>query len=69
MFKLFLVFLFLAAVISLFAGLIFLMRDGSQSHRTVNSLFLRVFFCALLVAAIAFGLYSGELSLHPVGAF
>jgi len=62
MFKLLLLFLFLGAVISLFTGLVFLIRDQGQSHRLVNSLFLRVAFCAALLVLLAYGFYSGEFN-------
>jgi len=62
MFKLLLLLLFLAAVISLFSGLVFLIRDGGKSFRLVNSLYLRVAFCAALLLVLGWGFYSGELN-------
>jgi len=62
MYKLLLVVLFIAAVISLFAGLFFILRDRGHSSRTVRSLGWRVLFCALLLAVLLFGLYSGLIT-------
>ncbi|MBY4675498.1 DUF2909 domain-containing protein [Marinobacterium arenosum] len=53
--------MFIAAVISLFSGLYFLLNDRGQSRRLVHSLFLRVTFCALLLALVVYGLVTGEL--------
>jgi len=61
MFKLLLLLLFLGAVISLFSGLFFLIKDGGRSFRLVNSLYLRVAFCVALLLVLAWGFYSGEL--------
>lgn len=55
---------FLAAVISLFCGLFFLIKDQGRSNRTVNSLFFRVGFCALIILVLLYGIYSGELKPH-----
>ncbi|MCV6591158.1 MAG: DUF2909 domain-containing protein [Marinobacterium sp.] len=61
MIKLLLLVLFLGAVISLFSGLFFLIRDRGQSFRLVNSLYLRVGFCVALLLILVWGFYSGEL--------
>ena len=63
--KLILLLLFAAVVVSLFAGLFFLIHDLGKSHRTVNALFFRVAFSALIIAVLLYGLYSGELLPHP----
>ncbi|WP_370277424.1 twin transmembrane helix small protein [Pontibacterium sp.] len=62
MFKVLLVVLFLAAVISLFSGLFFILKDQGQSGRTVKALSLRVLFCVLLLLALAYGILSGNLT-------
>lgn len=64
MFKVFLVVLFFAAVISLFSGLFFILKDQGQSDRTVKALSLRVLFCILLLLALAYGILSGNLTPH-----
>jgi len=66
MFKLILVLLFFAAVVSLFSGLFFILRDRGQSTRTVKALSIRVFVCILLLALLVYGIYSGHLTPnHP----
>ncbi|MGH1460885.1 MAG: twin transmembrane helix small protein [Neptuniibacter sp.] len=62
--KLLLLILFAAVVISLFCGLFFLIRDQGHSHRTVNSLFFRVAFSALIIVVLIYGFYTGELKPH-----
>ena len=62
--KLLLLLLFAAVVISLFSGLLFLIKDQGQSHRTVNSLFFRVSFSVLIVVVLIYGFYTGEISPH-----
>ncbi|MDI3325295.1 twin transmembrane helix small protein [Pontibacterium granulatum] len=64
MFKVLLVVLFFAAVISLFSGLFFILKDQGQSGRTVKALSLRVLFCILLLLVIAYGILSGNLTPH-----
>ncbi|UTW11132.1 twin transmembrane helix small protein [Marinobacterium rhizophilum] len=53
--------LFLAILISLFCGLYFLLTDRGRSSRTVNSLFVRVAFSAVLLLVLLYGFYTGEL--------
>ena len=62
--KILLLLLFAAVLVSLFSGLFFLVRDQGQSHRTVNSLFFRVIFSALIIVVLIYGFYSGELVPH-----
>ncbi len=64
MIKILLVLLFIGAVISLFSGLVFLVKDDSQSFRLINSLYLRVAFCVAILALLGWGFYSGELVSH-----
>lgn len=61
MFKSLLLIVFLLAVISLFSGLSFLIKDKGDSHRIINALYLRVFFCALLFVLMVYGFFSGQL--------
>lgn len=66
MFKALLVLVFLAAVISLFSGLFYILRDRGQSSRTVHALTLRIVFCMLLLLLLVYGIYSGQLMPnHP----
>lgn len=62
--KIALLVLFSAVVISLFSGLFFLIKDQGKSHRTVNALFFRVSFSALIIAVLIYGFYTGELQPH-----
>lgn len=57
--------LLLAIVISLFSGLVFLIRDDGKSKRLLNSLALRVSLAALLVIFVLIALWTGELQLNP----
>lgn len=59
--KALLLILFIAVVISLFSGLFFLIKDQGHSNRSVNSLFYRVAFSALIIAVLLYGFYTGEL--------
>ncbi|RDE24520.1 DUF2909 domain-containing protein [Motiliproteus coralliicola] len=68
MFKLLLLLVFAAIVASLMAALYFLIFDRADSHRTVNSLGLRVALSLLLVVLLLIGFYTGQLQphgLHP----
>ncbi|WP_417227325.1 twin transmembrane helix small protein [Amphritea sp.] len=64
MFKILIIIFFLCIIISLFAGLYFLLKDQSRSRRTVHSLIIRVVFAVALLLIILIGFYSGELSLR-----
>ena len=64
MFKLLLLVIFIAILVSLFAALYFLIQDRSASHRTVNALGIRVALSLVLVALLLFGLFSGQLQPH-----
>ena len=65
-FKLLVLLLFAAVVVSLFAALYFLMTDAPQRQRTVNALALRVLFSILLIATLLIGFYTGHLQPHGV---
>lgn len=61
--KLIIVVLFIAVVLSLTGGLVFLVKDltESDSKRTVYALGIRITLAALLMGSIAYGLYTGQL--------
>ena len=61
MFKIFILILFFAALISLFSGLFFLVKDKEKTNRLFKSLVTRVTFCVLLIIMIVYGFLSGEL--------
>jgi len=53
--------LFVLLLISLFSGLVFLMKDQGSTKRTLYSLGVRVSLAMTLIAVIAWGFYTGEL--------
>jgi len=59
--KIIIVILLLLAVASLLSGMIFLVKDKSQSTRLLTSLYTRVILCGLILILISFGIYTGEL--------
>lgn len=61
MLNLFILFAMLGILISLGAGLVFLVRDRGKTERTVRSLSVRVAFSVLLLALLAFGFASKYL--------
>ena len=63
--KTLIIILLLAIIISLFSGLVFLVKDDSQSKRTVNSLTVRVCLAIALIALISIGVQTGALHLNP----
>lgn len=72
--KVIIVVLFIGIIISLSSALVFLMKDVENPRkRTFYALGVRVTLATALVAAIAYGIYSGQLSsqapwdkrLHP----
>ncbi|WP_404366366.1 twin transmembrane helix small protein [Marinobacter sp.] len=65
MLKVIIVILLLAVIVSLFTGLVFLIRDGSRSTRVVNSLAVRVGLSLLLLGIILVALWHGDLTLNP----
>jgi len=65
MLKILIVALLMAVVVSLFSGLFFLIRDGGQTNRVVNSLVLRVALSVLLLLVILLSLWQGGLTLNP----
>ncbi|WP_166268678.1 twin transmembrane helix small protein [Marinobacter caseinilyticus] len=65
MLKVAIVILMLAVIVSLFSGLVFLIKDGGKTQRVVNSLAVRVCLSLLLLALILVALWHGDLSLNP----
>jgi hypothetical protein len=61
MLKAAIVLMLFGTVISLFSGLFFLVKDGSQSTRLLKALTIRVSLAAITLALIAWGFYSGQL--------
>ena len=55
------VLLFIALVVSLFSGYVFLLKDKGTSYRTWNSLSVRLVLAALLMGFLIYGLYTGQL--------
>lgn len=72
--KVIIVVLFIGVIISLSSALVFLMKDvESPTKRTFYALGIRITLATALLTAIAYGIYSGQLSsqapwdraLHP----
>lgn len=66
MLKILIVIVLIAMVISLFSGLVFLLRDTDKpaSRRTLHALGVRIGLAIALVALVGYGLYSGELTVR-----
>lgn len=62
--KLIIVVLLLGIVVSLFSGLTFLLRDTSESRRTVWALTIRVGLSITLVLFLLLSLYMGWIKPH-----
>lgn len=61
--KVVIVILFIGVVLSLSAGLRFLLKDaGNSSKRTLYALGVRVTLASLMIICIAYGFYSGILT-------
>ncbi|MBE8182680.1 MAG: twin transmembrane helix small protein [Candidatus Portiera sp.] len=65
MYKVLLVLVFLAVMVSLWSSFFFMMKDRGSKNRMVNSLFVRVGLSVLLIVLIVYGYYSGQLSIAP----
>ena len=65
MLKILIVVLMLAVLVSLFSGLFFLIRDGGNTNRVLDSLALRVALSVLLLAVILISVWQGGLTLNP----
>lgn len=60
--KVLIVILFIAVLLSLSSGLMFLLKDmGSNSKRTLYSLGIRITLAGLLIACVFYGLATGKL--------
>lgn len=59
--KVVIVLLFIALVVSLFSGYIFLLKDKGTTRRTWNSLSVRLILAALLMGFLIYGVYTGQL--------
>lgn len=59
--KIVIVVLFIALIVSLFSGLVFLVKDQGKTLRTWNSLTVRLILAALLMGFLIFGIYTGRL--------
>ena len=64
--KALIVFLLVGVLVSLFTGLGFLFKDSNRpdSKRTLYALGVRVCFAAALLAAVGYGLATGQLALQ-----
>ncbi|HCO59263.1 MAG TPA: DUF2909 domain-containing protein [Porticoccaceae bacterium] len=61
--KVIIVVLFIGVIISLSSALVFLMKDvGNPRKRTFYALGVRITLATALIAAIVYGIYSGQLS-------
>ncbi|UZE96110.1 twin transmembrane helix small protein [Alkalimarinus alittae] len=65
MLKILIVVLLFAIIISLFSGLVFLVKDDGKSTRTVNALTVRVTLSVLLLALLVYAVLSGQLPINP----
>ena len=59
--KVVIVLLFIALVVSLLSGYVFLLKDRGSSYRTWNSLSVRLILAALLMGFLIYGVYTGQL--------
>lgn len=65
--KILVIILFAFAVISLFAGLFFLLKDDSTSdnQRTMFALITRVGFCVIALIILIVSMLTGKLNMNP----
>jgi TRAP-type C4-dicarboxylate transport system permease large subunit len=54
-------------IIALFTGLFFLMKEGGESKKALNSLIVRVGLSLLLIVLLIVSFYMGWLTPHGVG--
>ena len=59
--KVVIVLLFIALVVSLFSGYVFLLKDKGTTYRTWYSLTVRLILAALLIGFLIYGVYTGQL--------
>lgn len=64
LFKLLVIAILLLIVFSLFSGLIFLVKDQSDSTRTLKALTLRIALSVALFALLMLGMVTGLISPH-----
>lgn len=62
LFKIIIVVVLIAMVISLFSGLFFLSRDGNDSKRTLKALTVRISIWVVLFIILGIGVYTGALT-------
>ncbi len=62
LFKIIIVVVLIAMVISLFSGLFFLSRDGNDSKRTLKALTARISIWVVLFIILGIGVYTGALT-------
>lgn len=55
------VLLFIALVVSLFSGYVFLLKDKGTGYRTWYSLSVRLILAVLLMGFLIYGVYTGQL--------
>lgn len=60
--KIIIVLFLVAMLVSLFSGLIFLVKDGNNSRRTLNALTARISIWVVLFVLLAAGIYSGVIT-------
>jgi uncharacterized membrane protein YsdA (DUF1294 family) len=59
--KVIIVILFIALLVSLASGFIFLVKDKGTTRRTWHSLSVRLLLATLLMGTIGYGVYTGQL--------
>ena len=60
--KVVIVLLFIALLVSLFSGYVFLLKDKGSTRRTWNSLSVRLVLAVLLMGFLFYGIYTGRLA-------
>lgn len=59
--KVVIVLLFIALLVSLFSGYVFLLKDKGTTKRTWNSLGVRLILAVLMMGFLIYGVYTGQL--------
>ena len=67
MFKLLIVAVLIAILISLFYGAVFLARDQGKDNRVVTSLTFRISLSVALIVLVLVGYFTGQISPHGLG--
>ena len=57
---------FLVIFVSLFRGLVFLVKEDQQSKKLVNALTVRVSAAVILVILVIIGITTGDLQPHGI---